>query len=278
MRLIVDSSSTRTEWALVEGSEMVEHAFTTGLNPYFQTRREISHAIRLELPDTFFRRRWEHVHFYGAGCATPSRNKIVEASLVAQFKTPVTVNSDLVGAARGLLIHQPGIVCILANGSNACYYDGQELTQAVPSMGFILGDEGSSAQLGRRLVNAVYKRTAPAHIVDAFTAQYPAGLGEVMEKVYSASMPALALSEYSLFLSERQDDPWVSQLVYDAFMTFLRRNVSHYDWQHHPLSIEGSTAVLYRDILAKACRDFGAEIRSIESHVLPGLIAYHSSL
>ena len=104
MKIIAESSSTRTDWSLVEGTEIVEHAFTTGLNPYFQTRREISHSIRLELPEAFFRRRWEHVYFYGAGCGNTEKCKVMESSLVAQFKTPVTVQSDLLGAARGLLV------------------------------------------------------------------------------------------------------------------------------------------------------------------------------
>ena len=86
MKIIAESSSTRTEWTLVDGDTIVEHAFTEGLNPYFQSRREISHSIRLELPETFFRKRWEHVYFYGAGCANADKNKIMESSLVAQFK------------------------------------------------------------------------------------------------------------------------------------------------------------------------------------------------
>lgn len=99
MKIIADSSASRTEWALVDGATVVEHAFTKGLNPFFHTRRDISHSIRLELPEAFFKRRWERIHFYGAGCTSPEKKKIVEALLVAQFKTPVTVESDLLGAA-----------------------------------------------------------------------------------------------------------------------------------------------------------------------------------
>src|SRR5574344_774705 len=104
MKIIAESSSTRTEWALVEGATIVEHAFSEGLNPFFQSRREMSHSIRLELPEAFFKRRWEHVYFYCAGCSSAEKKKIVEASLIAQFKTPVTVESDLLGAARGLWV------------------------------------------------------------------------------------------------------------------------------------------------------------------------------
>ena len=89
-KVIAESSSTHSEWSLIDGNNVVAHAVISGINPYFQTRREISHIIRLELPRDFFKRRWDRVLFYGAGCSTPERKKIVELSLVAQFKTPVT--------------------------------------------------------------------------------------------------------------------------------------------------------------------------------------------
>ena len=168
MKVIAESSSTRTEWALIDGATVIEHAYTSGMNPYFQSRREISHSIRLELPEAFFRRRWEHVYFYGAGCATQDKCKTMESSLVAQFKTPVTVNSDLLGAARGLLVHQPGLACILGTGSNSCLYDGKEIIKTVAPLGYVLGDEGSGAYLGKNFIADMLKGLAPKTLVDAF--------------------------------------------------------------------------------------------------------------
>ena len=168
MKIIADSSTTRTEWVLVDGDKVVERAFTSGMNPYFQTRREISHCIRLELPDSFFRRRWDHVHFYGAGCATADKSKVMSSSLVAQFKTPVTVESDLLGAARGLLVRQPGLACILGTGSNSCYYDGTRIVDNVSPLGYILGDEGSGAVLGKLLVGDLLKGQLPAELCEEF--------------------------------------------------------------------------------------------------------------
>lgn len=168
MKIIADSSSTRTEWVLVDGDKVIERAFTQGLNPYFQSRREISHSIRLELPESFFRRRWEHVYFYGAGCANVEKTKIMELSLVAQFKTPVTVQSDLLGAARGLLVKESGIACILGTGSNSCYYDGENVVNNVRPLGFILGDEGSGAYLGKMFISDCLKGIAPVDLCNQF--------------------------------------------------------------------------------------------------------------
>ena len=103
MKVIAESGSTTTEWVLVDGKNVLERSFTEGINPFFQTRREISHSIRLNLPETFFKKRWERVYFYGAGCANLDKKNILEASLVAQFKTPISAESDLLAAARGLL-------------------------------------------------------------------------------------------------------------------------------------------------------------------------------
>ena len=109
MKVIADSSSTRTEWTLVDGTKVVENAVTDGLNPFFLSRREISHSIRLQLPEPFFKRRWDNVYFYGAGCTNDEKKNIIKSSLVAQFKAPVYVESDLLGAARGLFIHEQGL-------------------------------------------------------------------------------------------------------------------------------------------------------------------------
>ena len=145
MKVIAESGSTTTEWVLVDGKNVLERSFTEGINPFFQTRREISHSIRLNLPETFFKKRWERVYFYGAGCANLDKKNILEASLVAQFKTPISAESDLLAAARGLLIDKPGIACILGTGSNSCLYDGERIIKNVRSAGYILGDEGSGA-------------------------------------------------------------------------------------------------------------------------------------
>ena len=205
--LIAESSTTRTEWSLVEDGQQVEHAYTAGLNPFFMSRREISHSIRLELPPEFFKRRWGHVYFYGAGCSGPEKNKIIESSLVAQFKTPVTVMSDLLGAARGLLVREPGLACILGTGSNSCLYDGNEIVKNVPALGFILGDEGSGAALGRVFLGDALKGLAPQELTEAFFDKYKVTRAEVLDAVLNNPAATRNLRSYSFFLSEHLDSP-----------------------------------------------------------------------
>ena len=274
--LIAESSTTRTEWSLIENGQQVAHAFTAGLNPFFMTRREISHSIRLELPPEFFKRRWSHVYFYGAGCSGPEKNKIIEASLVAQFKTPVTVMSDLLGAARGLLVREPGLACILGTGSNSCFYDGNEIVKNVPALGFILGDEGSGAALGRVFLGDALKGLAPHELTEAFFDKYKVTRAEVLDAVLNNPAATRNLRAYSFFLSEHLDSPYVHDLIIGEFKRFFERNVSQYDYKSYPVSFVGSIATTYSEILLEVANDFGATVRKILLSSMPGLVAYHS--
>jgi N-acetylglucosamine kinase-like BadF-type ATPase len=274
--LIAESSTTRTEWSLVDDGEVLAHAFTSGLNPFFMSRREISHSIRLELPPEFFKRRWNHVFFYGAGCSGPEKNKIIEASLVAQFKTPVTVMSDQLGAARGLLVREPGLACILGTGSNSCFYDGNDIVKNVPALGFILGDEGSGAALGRVFLGDALKGLAPHELTEAFFDKYKVTRAEVLDAVLNNPAATRNLRAYSFFLSEHLDNPYVHETISREFRRFFERNVSQYDYKSYPVSFVGSIATTYSEILLEVANDFGATVRKILLSSMPGLVAYHS--
>ena len=276
--LIAESSTTRTEWSLIEDGEVLEHAYTVGLNPFFMSRREISHSIRLELPPEFFKRRWSHVYFYGAGCSGPEKNKIIESSLVAQFKTPVTVMSDLLGAARGLLVREAGLACILGTGSNSCLYDGKEIVKNVPALGFILGDEGSGAALGRVFLGDALKGLAPHELTEAFFDKYKVTRAEVLDAVLNNPAATRNLRAYSFFLSEHLDSPYVHDLIADEFRRFFERNMAQYDYKAYPVNVVGPIATTYSEILLEVANDFGATVRKIILSSMPGLVAYHSDL
>lgn len=276
MIIIADSSASRTEWALVEYGKIVEHAFTKGLNPFFHTRRDISHSIRLELPEIFFKRRWEHIFFYGAGCLSTAKKKIVEASLVAQFKTPVTVESDLLGAARGLLVHEPGIACILGSGSNSCYYDGVTIQQNVRSLGYILGDEGSAAYIGKQFLSDCLKNIAPEHLRNSFYEYIHLSPDEIMSSIYGNSLPSNALSVYSRFLMDKLDMDYVYNLIYMGIKAFFDRNVVQYDYAGKTVCFVGANACSYSGVLTEVASTYGIEIKKILPSSMGGLVKFHS--
>ena len=276
MKIIAESGSTRTEWVLVENNTVIEHAFTEGINPFFQTRREISHSIRLDLPESFFKKRWEQVLFYGAGCTNVDKKKILEASLVAQFKSPVIVESDLLAAARGLLIDRPGIACILGTGSNSCMYDGTVIVKNVRSLGYILGDEGSGAVLGKHFLSDVLKGLAPKEVMADFFEKFRISPNEVMESVYNRPFPNRFLSTISYFLADYTSDDYVYELIITNLRNFFTRNVCQYDYKNYPIRFVGSLAYSYAPILREVAGDFGIELDVIEETPMNGLIDFHS--
>lgn len=275
-KVIAESTSTHSEWSLIDGNNVVAHAIISGINPYFQTRREISHIIRLELPRDFFKRRWDRILFYGAGCSTAERKKIVELSLVAQFKTPVTVESDLVGAAHGLLQHDAGLACILGTGSNSCFYDGERITKSVSPGGFILGDEGSGSSMGRIFLSDVLKDLAPRDLIEEFYAVNKITKADIMDSVYNNPHANNNLHNYSFFLAEHLDNEYARNLVTNEIKRFFDRNLCQYEYKDYPVCFVGSVATRYSEILLQVAYSYNMNVKKIVSDSMPGLVAYHS--
>lgn len=276
MKLIAESGSTRTEWALVEDNHLVQHVFTEGLTPFFQTRREISRSIRLSLPETFFKKKLEQVYFYGAGCTTQEKKNILGASLIAQFKTPIQVESDLLAAARGLFKCEAGIACILGTGSNSCFYDGKIIAKNIKAAGYILGDEGSGAVLGKLFLSDVMKGLAPNEIANDFFDKFRITPNDVMESVYNLPFPNRFLATISYFLADYQDNEYVYRLIINNIRNFFIRNVCQYDYKNYPIRFVGSVGCSYSEILRKVGREFGVELDVIEETPMTGLIEFHS--
>lgn len=276
MKLIAESGSTRTEWALVEDARLVQRVFTEGLNPFFQSRREISRSVRLGLPESFFRKKLEQVYFYGAGCTSNERKNMVGASLVAQFKTPIQVESDLLAAARGLFKCDAGIACILGTGSNSCFYDGKIIVKNVRAGGYILGDEGSGAFLGKLFLSDVLKNLAPKFLMNDFYEKLRVTPNEVLEMVYDRPFPNRFLATISYFLADYMDNEYVYTLLTNNFRSFFVRNVCQYDYQSYPIRFVGSMAYTFSNLLREVAAEFDIELKIIEETPMNGLIEFHA--
>lgn len=276
MKLIAESGSTRTEWALVEDNHLVQRVFTEGLNPFFQTRREISRSVRLGLPESFFKKKLDQVYYYGAGCSSYEKKNILGASLVAQFKTPIQVESDLLAAARGLFKCEAGIACILGTGSNSCFYDGKIIVKNVKAAGYILGDEGSGAVLGKLFLADLLKGLAPKELANEFHEKFRISVNDVMESVYNLPFPNRFLGTIAYFLGDYMDNEYVYNLLTNNLRSFFNRNVCQYDYINYPIRFVGSIAYAYPDILQEVAQEFGVEIDVIEETPMNGLIEFHS--
>ena len=276
MKLIAESGSTRTEWALVEDNHLVQRVFTEGLNPFFQTRREISRSVRLGLPESFFKKKLDQVYYYGAGCSSYEKKNVLGASLVAQFKTSIQVESDLLAAARGLFKCEAGIACILGTGSNSCFYDGKIIVKNVKAAGYILGDEGSGAVLGKLFLADLLKGLAPKELANEFHEKFRISVNDVMESVYNLPFPNRFLGTIAYFLGDYMDNEYVYNLLTNNLRSFFNRNVCQYDYINYPIRFVGSLAYAYPDILQEVAQEFGVEIDVIEETPMNGLIEFHS--
>lgn len=276
MKLIADSGSTRTEWALVEGTQVIQRLFTEGLNPFFQTRREISRSVRLGLPEIFFKKKLEQVYYYGAGCSSYEKKNVLGASLVAQFKTPIQVESDLVAAARSLFKSEAGIACILGTGSNSCFYNGKIIVKNVKSGGYILGDEGSGAAMGKHFASDALKNLAPQPIIADFYDKFRITPDELMDTVYNAPFPNRFLATIAYFLSDYLDNDYVYSLVTDNLRNFFTRCICQYDYANYPVRFVGSMAYHYADLLKQVAGEYGITLNVIEETSMNGLIEFHA--
>ncbi|MEG1617358.1 MAG: ATPase [Bacteroidales bacterium] len=275
MILIADSGSTKTDWCVVSNGACVKQIFTKGINPFFITTEEISREVKEHLLPSLSELPIEAIYFYGAGCANPEKNKVVEDALAESFEARIEVNNDLLGAARALCGEQPGIACIMGTGSNSCYYDGEKIADNISPLGFILGDEGSGASLGKLLVGDVLKRQLPRHLCDRFFEESGLTAGEIVENVYRKPFPNRFLASLSPFLIRNIREPEIHQLVYNAFNAFLTRNVMLYDYENYNVNMIGSVAFYYKEVLRKAADDLGIRLGTITQSPMEGLIRFH---
>lgn len=277
--LIADSGSTKTEWALACDGVLVRRFFTKGINPYFQQEEEIRKEVGVNLFPLLQDARLpvDRVCFYGAGCAFPDKLMVIRRAVNAFWKIPVEVGSDLLGAARCLCGNEPGIACILGTGSNSCFYNGHDIGQTVSPLGFILGDEGSGAWLGKQLVGDCLKNQLPPGIKEKFLAQFSLTPELILERVYKQPFPNRFLAGLSPFLAENLDVPGIRSIVSSGFIAFFRRNVMQYAYREYPVHFVGSVAYYYRELLVEAARDSGIRVGQVMKTPVPGLIRYHRS-
>ena len=276
MKLIADSGSTKTDWALVsdEGSVSVFH--TQGINPVHQDAVAIRRILTDELEPQLQQAPIDEVFFYGSG-VRPAEEAGVCMLLRESFGAAlVEAHSDLLGAARALCGHGEGLACILGTGANSCLYDGLDIVSNTPPLGYILGDEGSGAVLGVTLVNALYKGLLPDSLRSDFEQEYALTLDQIIMRVYRQPLPNRFLASLSPFVSAHLDQQQVCQLVVDHFRRFLQRNVATYHRPDLPLSAVGSIAYFFCEQLGQAAALEGYTIGRVERSPLRLLVDYHT--
>ncbi len=277
MILIADSGSTKTHWCLKTRSGQKSDFMTEGINPFHQSEDAIRHILTDGLLPQLAKYLWvgpiEHIYFYGAGC-TPEKCVVMKALLEEVFrKAEAEVHSDMVGAAIGVLGRERGVACILGTGSNSCLWDGEKIVRNVPSLGYILGDEGSGAVLGRTLVGDVLKNLLGDELREAFLRENGLTQADIIERVYRQPMANHFLAEMSKFCAAHRGDEAIEALLKRHFAAFRDRVVAQYRTGTEELTVSfvGSIAWYYRDVLEEVMTEGGYRVGKIVKEPMEGL-------
>jgi N-acetylglucosamine kinase-like BadF-type ATPase len=278
MNLIAESGSSKTSWLLTDKGKQLKSFTTAGFNPYVQKREQILEIIKTEVCSQLEGIQAEHLFFYGAGCSTEENKKLM-FSCFRNFmsKTNIEIEHDLLGAARACWTGQSGIVVILGTGSNSCVYEKGEITENVPSLGYILGDEGSGAYMGKILIRDYLYGKLPVTIHDKLKKEYQIDKEKVLDRIYKAASPNRWLASFSLFIRDNIKEEYCSGLVRTSFRDFFKRQLSSYSgYKALPLAAVGSIAFHYKDFLAEAASEAGFRLEKIVKSPVEELAKYHN--
>lgn len=277
MKLIVDSGSTKTEWAVLKADGPAERFVSKGFNPYYTEAREIENLIQKELPPSLLPDKIHALYFYGTGCSTKENCRLMQSVLLKFFpNAAIHVFHDLQGAAVALLRNKKGIACILGTGSNSCLWDGEKILENVPSLGFMLGDEGSAVYLGKLLLKKILSGKADAGLTRSFYQYTGMTFETVLHKIYKDSHANRWIAGLSPFVTENIQHPLMKEIAEKNFHDFMAHQISEYSgFKEMEISFVGSVAYHLQNVLKEVMQEEGLKTGIILQNPMDGLIDYY---
>jgi glucosamine kinase len=278
MIIIADSGSSKIDWRLLAQDGTIQQASSPGFNPYYQPLDHLKTSIRESLIPVV-QGNVTKVFFYGTGVSSSRNQDLVRSAFLEFFPgATVSIEWDLLGAARALCGREKGIACILGTGSNSCLYDGNTITEQVANLGWILADEGSGTNLGKTLLVDYFRKKMPEQLSKQFQQRFPFTREEFLEKIYQQEKPSTFLATFSKFIFQHLKEPYCYKLVYNGFSEFYENNVMKYpEYQNLKVHFVGSIAFYYSDLLRQVANDKGVTVKNILETPIAGLTLYHQS-
>lgn len=274
--LIADSGSTKCEWCFLSNGrkQIIE---TQGASPYFLNEPQLVNMMERELLPSLKKKIPVKVYFYGTGCAAAANRAMIKRAISRIFpEALVEVEHDLTGAARALCGHKKGVVAILGTGSNSGYYNGKKITKNSPGLGYVLGDEGSGAYLGKKVLQYFLYRTFDMDMHNKFHDKYGVSSADILDSVYKKPLPNRYIAMYAMFLVENRGHYMIENIIEDGLWDFFSVHLARYpESAKMPLNFTGSVAFGFQDILKELCKTFGWEVGKFLAKPMDGLIAYH---
>ena len=277
VKLIADSGSTKTEWCLINGKKK-EFIYSQGMSPYFINGIQMENIIKLEVLPAVKNIIIEEVFYYGTGCTNPANVKMVKKVLQHAFPNARTkVETDVDAAARALCGKEKGVACILGTGSSCCYYNGKRIIKNIPGLGFILGDEGSGAYLGKKVLQHYLYNTFDDDLRTRFDAQFVTNNHEILNAVYKQPLANRYLASFAIFLAENRGHYIIENIIEDGFAEFFNMHVCKLrESSSLPVHFTGGIAFGFKDVLAEMCKRYQLQPGNILKNPMEGLIKYHS--
>ena len=278
MILVADSGSTKCDWVLLSGTERVAELATIGFNPYYHNVAFIIDVLHQTDELAVNAKNVLEVNFYGAGCSSEARNATVQTALRTVFENAtINVDHDVLGAAIAANNGEAGIACILGTGSNSCYFDGSTTSEVLPSLGYILGDEGSGAWFGKQLLtDYLYKESIPVELKAELLSK---GFEKctILENIYMKPHANVYLASFMKMLANYRETEYVLTLVASGMKAFLERHVCCFDnHQEVPTNFVGSVAFHFQDVLKAECQKLGIRFGNVIQKPIDGLVAFHA--
>jgi N-acetylglucosamine kinase-like BadF-type ATPase len=276
MILIADSGGSKTDWRLIQKNGSIGQASAPGFNPYYQhiddLRKNVNESV---LP--LVKEKVNKIFFYAAGASSVKNQLTIKSAFMEFFpEAQIEVGWDLLAAARALCGDEAGIACIMGTGSNSCLYDGKKIVGNVANLGWILADEGSGADIGKKFLIAYLREKLPKQLSDQFKSRFPLTREEFLEKIYQEEKPSAFLASFTRFIFQNLDNPYCYKLVYDSFTEFYENNVMKYDnYQNLKVHFTGSIAFYFSDILRQVANDKGITVKNILEGPIAGLTLFH---
>ena len=276
MILIADSGSTKTDWCVAKDGFTVKRFTTQGINPYHQDERRINGIVLDELLPQTGEYKIKKIVFYGSGCreeTIPAMKTILHSAFNNNIE--VEIYSDLLGAARAICGHEEGIACILGTGSNSCLYDGKKIVGNIPPLGYILGDEGSGATLGKIFINEIFKNSRMYDLKNEFLQVLKMTEGDIIDRVYRQPMANRFLASLAPFIHSHIERHEVNEIVTENFRQFLLKNVKRYHRDDLQVSFIGSIAWHFKSQLLQSALEENVYVGRVEKSPMDGLLRYH---
>ena len=279
IKLIADSGATKAEWCLIKNGKK-KTIFTQGISPYFLNAEQIQDLLQKELRSKLKHVKIDEIFYYGTGCANPDNVRLIKKAIQKVFTETKTVEvtHDLMAAARSVCGKKKGVVANLGTGSFCCYYDGKKIVKQIPGIGYILGDEGSGAYLGKKVIQYYLYETFDDDLRARFNAKYITNRSEILENVYRKPLPNRYLAAYTIFLAENRGHFMIENIIEDGLNEFFFFHLCKFreSWTL-PIHFVGSVAFGFKDVLQQLCSTYEFELGQVIKNPMEGLVAYHRS-